>query len=262
MPNPTFFNLPEQKRLSVIHVALKEFAQHGYANASLTRIVEQAGIAKGSIYQYFQDKQDLYLYLLELALQEKQTYLRQEMSFFPYLRWLFGIHLAFETQHPNLSSLLKQATHSELPFDDEKLQRIRQASPRYIWQLVRQGVAQGDIRTKNSRLTAFIVNSVMEKLSDFVMGKTGIGSDSTEFVSLKEVDPRTVDKLLDDLVLMLELGVSNYTRKRVDSDEELKSEEDTKNQEITTSLITYQPQSNGLSDLNLVDDSKLQNFDR
>ncbi|MEW6032078.1 MAG: TetR/AcrR family transcriptional regulator [Bacillota bacterium] len=71
MPKDTFFNLPEEKRRRIIELATDEFAQHTYHRASLSRIVERAGIAKGSMYQYFEDKFDLYSYLLELGGQAK-----------------------------------------------------------------------------------------------------------------------------------------------------------------------------------------------
>jgi AcrR family transcriptional regulator len=64
MPRPTFFNLPEDKRARIVELAIDEFAMHPYAEASLSRIVARAGIAKGSVYQYFEDKLDLYRWLL------------------------------------------------------------------------------------------------------------------------------------------------------------------------------------------------------
>ena len=64
MPKPTFFNLPEDKRARITELALEEFAQRPFHRASLSRMVSRAGIAKGSVYQYFEDKLDLYRWLL------------------------------------------------------------------------------------------------------------------------------------------------------------------------------------------------------
>lgn len=71
MPKDTFYNLPQEKRERITELALEEFAQNAYHRASLSAIVERAGIAKGSMYQYFEDKFDLYLYLMELGGQAK-----------------------------------------------------------------------------------------------------------------------------------------------------------------------------------------------
>ena len=67
MPKQTFFNLAESKRDAFLELAIDEFAKNDYKNASISRIVEKAGIAKGSFYQYFENKADLYLYLIQLS---------------------------------------------------------------------------------------------------------------------------------------------------------------------------------------------------
>ena len=64
MPTQTFHNLPPDKREKIVELALEEFSERPYAQASLSRIVARAGIAKGSIYQYFTDKFDLYRWLI------------------------------------------------------------------------------------------------------------------------------------------------------------------------------------------------------
>jgi AcrR family transcriptional regulator len=64
MPKDTFFNLPADKRALIRDVAISEFARYSYDAASINRMVAEAGIAKGSFYQYFEDKRDLFLYLM------------------------------------------------------------------------------------------------------------------------------------------------------------------------------------------------------
>ena len=67
MPTPTFTNLPAEKRDRLLALALAEFAANDYPSASISRIVSQAGIATGSLYQYFAGKRALYLHLVDLA---------------------------------------------------------------------------------------------------------------------------------------------------------------------------------------------------
>ena len=63
MPSETFFRLPEEKRERVIRSAWQEFTSVSYAQVSINRIVRQADIPRGSFYQYFADKDDLFRYL-------------------------------------------------------------------------------------------------------------------------------------------------------------------------------------------------------
>lgn len=61
MPRPRFDRLPAEKREMILEAAAKEFAAYGYAQASLNRILNEAGISKGAAYYYFDDKADLYM---------------------------------------------------------------------------------------------------------------------------------------------------------------------------------------------------------
>ena len=63
MPKDTFFNLTEEKRQKIIAAAIHQFAELNYSSVTIDGIVRGAGIPKGSFYQYFENKDDLYIYL-------------------------------------------------------------------------------------------------------------------------------------------------------------------------------------------------------
>nr|BAL53475.1 transcriptional regulator, TetR family [uncultured Chloroflexota bacterium]BAL55915.1 transcriptional regulator, TetR family [uncultured Chloroflexota bacterium] len=114
MPKETFFNLPEEKRELICAAALEEFAAHPFRHASINRIVRRAGIAKGSFYQYFEDKTDLFLYLLKKAGELKMRYLApllqetENMDFFSLLRKLYLGGLQMAVEHPLYAALGKR----------------------------------------------------------------------------------------------------------------------------------------------------------
>lgn len=59
MPKETFLNLPEKKKEKIIEAAKNEFKRVSLEQASIKNIVENAEIARGSFYQYFESKEDL-----------------------------------------------------------------------------------------------------------------------------------------------------------------------------------------------------------
>ena len=75
MPKQTFFNLPASKRNILLEAAKKEFTRAPLFEASIANIVRAAGIPRGSFYQYFEDKEDLYLYLLDSKLKKSRKQL-------------------------------------------------------------------------------------------------------------------------------------------------------------------------------------------
>lgn len=60
-----FLNLDKEKQDRIINAAIKEFAQYGYDKASTNEIVKEAGISKGLLFHYFQNKKQLYLFMYE-----------------------------------------------------------------------------------------------------------------------------------------------------------------------------------------------------
>lgn len=64
MPTSTFFNLPPPKREKLLHAAVAEFARRPCGEVSINRIIQAAEIPRGSFYQYFADKTDLFRYVL------------------------------------------------------------------------------------------------------------------------------------------------------------------------------------------------------
>ncbi len=63
MPKDTFHNLSKEKKKRIFDAAVQEFSIRRFSDASINQIVKNAGIPKGSFYQYFADKEDLYLYI-------------------------------------------------------------------------------------------------------------------------------------------------------------------------------------------------------
>ncbi|MBL5768832.1 TetR family transcriptional regulator [Heyndrickxia sporothermodurans] len=64
MPKQTFFHLSKDKQEILIKSAKEEFSRVPLHDASIANIIKNAGIPRGSFYQYFEDKEDLYFYLL------------------------------------------------------------------------------------------------------------------------------------------------------------------------------------------------------
>lgn len=65
MPTKTFFHLPLEKQKKLLEAGEREFSRVDFSLSSINRIIQDAGISRGSFYMYFEDKEDLYFYILE-----------------------------------------------------------------------------------------------------------------------------------------------------------------------------------------------------
>ncbi len=118
MPKDTFFNLPADKRARIAELAIEEFSERPYNEASISRIVARAGIAKGSFYQYFENKLELYRWLmLGVVLQQKLEFMAGRTApvgsgFFAELEHIFLAGLQFGLAYPRLSRVASWLFHA------------------------------------------------------------------------------------------------------------------------------------------------------
>lgn len=75
MPKETFFRLPKEKQERLLEAARIEFSRVPLQDAAIANIVKLADVSRGSFYQYFEDKEDLYYYYFDvLRLASKRDY--------------------------------------------------------------------------------------------------------------------------------------------------------------------------------------------
>lgn len=113
MPKRRFEKLDPEMRSRILQAAALEFGTHGFSGASLNRIVEQAGISKGSMYYYFEDKEDLFNLVLN-SLEERSTEITRmppedltPETFWPSIEMAFRAWLQIVVETPWIQGFLQ-----------------------------------------------------------------------------------------------------------------------------------------------------------
>ena len=148
MPKQTFYKLADAKRKSFLHEAYKEFALHSYDAASITNLVKSLGIAKGSVYQYFEDKEELYEFLVndadrQLGLLIKKACAYNSEAFFSWYTNLLLVEVKFLLSFPQYALLFQKLTSESNPpqkalaslIDESRLNRITGHLPLSLYDL-------------------------------------------------------------------------------------------------------------------------------
>ncbi|MFY2859242.1 TetR/AcrR family transcriptional regulator, partial [Mycobacterium sp. THU-M104] len=126
----------------------------GFSGGSLNVIARRAGVAKGSLFQYFADKRDLYAYITDIGSQRVRTFVEdliRELDptrpFFEFLTDLLDGWVSYFAQHPHERALHAAAT---LEVDTDARISVRSVIHRHYLQvlrpLLRDAQARGDLR--------------------------------------------------------------------------------------------------------------------
>ncbi|MFH8616396.1 TetR/AcrR family transcriptional regulator [Streptomyces sp. NPDC017979] len=154
MPTATWQRLDPGRRERITRAAMAEFGRHGYSAGSLNTVARTAGVAKGSLFQYFEGKLDFFQYVAETAAQGVRDALAPWLGTIPdgtgYHDFFCGGVLAWVDyfgDHP-LERGVIAATHLEV---DPDVRTAVHAPARRLYSaevtsLARQAVQRGDFR--------------------------------------------------------------------------------------------------------------------
>lgn len=176
MPKATFFNLPKEKQKRIIDAAIDEFAARPFHQARVTAIADQAGIPAGSFYQYFEDKKDLYKYLISLIAHEKVSFVNQELvekkeesGFFGLLREAYLSSIRFAKAHPRFVPI------GIMLFSDKELYHeifgeYADRGVEFFKELLEQGKREGSVDPSiDTTLVANVLIGIHFVLADFII---------------------------------------------------------------------------------------------
>ncbi|UKS25413.1 TetR/AcrR family transcriptional regulator [Paenibacillus sp. HWE-109] len=126
-----FERLPQQKKENIFQACLSEFATYGFDAASTNRIVKEAGIPKGSLFQYFGDKESLFLYVYRRVRQEKEQHLKDSSKdmpsdFLEAVLQILVINLEFFKIRPTCAQFMSVVARLRMHPLHHKIQEIGQ----------------------------------------------------------------------------------------------------------------------------------------
>lgn len=199
MPKDTFFNLPEEKRALISKVALEEFAEYSFDQASINRIVSNAGIAKGSFYQYFEDKKDLFLYLIQVATEEKLNYFSpilsnpNEHDFFTLIREIYLSGMRFAVAHPEYAAISTMVLENKNgPIYNAVMDNNLPTAHELFESLLEMAIARGEVRaTIDVKMFAYVITAMNTVVIEYYIEHLA--------QSFDEKMMETIDKFLDFL---------------------------------------------------------------
>lgn len=215
MPKPTFFNLPQDKRSAILDTAMAEFAEHDYQSASISRMVAHLGIAKGSFYQYFQDKDDLYLYVLDLAMRERLAYLSAQVTpdaqadLFAYMQALIEAGLRFDLAHPHLGQIVYRGLFGGGPLREQIYSRLKTPLLEFQREALARGAASGEIAPDvDLDLAAHILYAIMMNIGSTIVERLRLDPERLMRGNLSDSEMAALRLALGQVVRIMRYGLS------------------------------------------------------
>ena len=166
-----------EKYFAIIEAAIRVIAENGYHNSQVAKIAREANVADGTVYLYFENKEDILIYLFKEKMGQLIVIIEKDLSSYidakEKLRRLVELHLSFLQADRNLALVtqiqLRQVDQVIKEGISEPLKRYFNLIDKMICQGKEQGVFSADLDIPIAR--AMIFGTLDEITTRWVMSK-------------------------------------------------------------------------------------------
>lgn len=166
MPKEAFLQLAPAKRDRIIEAAAETFARLGFEGCDMAQVARRAGVAKGSLYNYFQSKEEMFLFICHDGLERSRraVYGRIEPDW-PVRRQIEHIFRAgaeFALDRPQYPQLYLTLAASGFDHLTHRLAAEAEGpTAKFLKDMLRRGVDRGELAAGlDIDLAAFSINGM------------------------------------------------------------------------------------------------------
>lgn len=155
----------DQRRQDIAQAAIEIFSKKGFHETKVADITQGLGISTGTFYVYFQDKQELFLEVVDQVVRKIVDGMAQAIKGETNLwrRWIIRARTFFENferYNEILHQLRAEMTHGGWP--EGRVEEVFLRITRPLIQEIRQAEEQGLIRNVDPELLAFLMMGIIE----------------------------------------------------------------------------------------------------
>lgn len=214
MPEKTFLNLPEKKRERVTRVLIKHFARKPYSKVDIEDVAKESRVSKGSMYQYFKDKKDMYFYAIRVALGKYLEIVEdvnfENTSFFEYVKKGFEHYWNFLLTDKDACLLIeKSALYDDSPHRKEIEEMYHSKSREILKNIILKNQKAGFIRDDiNPEIIMVFIDGASWNLK-----KALLKIAQEKGVSVHKLSKESIKKAQDEFMRLLKEGIAPNSKK-------------------------------------------------
>lgn len=157
------------KRKNIADAARELFTEFGYKSVSMDQIAQKAGVAKGTLYLYYKDKNDLLFKLTEELLDSFRLFIqsveRKNLHLIQELHEIIYNFLMYRHNQKFLYRISKEAVELRTPSACRVIEAIDREITGYIEKRLETAMKEGVIKKCNTSILAFVIIKVYSALA-------------------------------------------------------------------------------------------------
>ncbi len=143
-------NNTEDKKELIRQAAVKVMSKQGFYNTKASQIADEAGIAVGTIYNYFNNKEDILDYIFEVELEKRLGYLKaleqEQLDFWGKLELFFSKHFQEISENLALGEILVREKDFPKKNGSVSINKYLTRIPNILEMLIKKAQEDGEIK--------------------------------------------------------------------------------------------------------------------
>lgn len=161
-----------EKKELIRQAAIKVFSEKGYHKATTDRMAEEAGVAVGTIYNYFHNKQDILEYIFEVEFDKRKQFYeeikKENLHPVEKISRIIEKHFYEVRDNPRLIKIIL----TERPFTRTCPAR-RAGLRQFMEEIIADGVKEGYFRDVDDEILAMMLFGIIEYVMDEYLAREG-----------------------------------------------------------------------------------------
>lgn len=158
-----------QKRSNILDAARELFTDFGYHSVSVAQIAQRANVAKGTVYLYFHDKEEMFFCLVEEFEAEMKRFIeeveQQSLSLADEVHTVVYNLFKYRREHKFLYRVMREAREMHTPLSLRVTEILDNEIMGYIEQKLSGAIAEGRVRPCNPKVLSFIIVRIYSALA-------------------------------------------------------------------------------------------------
>lgn len=160
--------MTQDKKEMIREAAITVMSQLGFHAATTDKIAKEAGVAVGTVYNYFRQKEEILEYIFLEELKKRKTYYDsladQTIPVLTKLKKLLRMHFMEVAKNPAVGQILVRERRAPNTEHSQGITQFVQGIPRFLQKMLDEAVANDEIRPCNSEIVGLALFGAVEAI--------------------------------------------------------------------------------------------------
>ncbi len=158
----------------ILEAAVRVFARHGFHQSTVAQVAREAGVADGTIYNYFRNKDDILIQFFAVRASQVFARFRSAVSrgenALEKLRLLLRAHLEEFQRDPDMAVVYETETHRSNRLAEEQIRSMAKTYQDILADIIEQGQEEGLFRRDlyTGLVKRLVLGAVQETISSWL----------------------------------------------------------------------------------------------